>query len=195
MAKLGLDEIMDLREYERVREVFRREIIDHKKIRRVTLGPILTALFESKNTIKFQIQEMARAEKMTSDEAIIQELDTYEPLVPKQHQMVATVFIELVTKEELMHWLPLLVGIEKSIALILNDGEVVRAKPEKEHESQLTRSDITSTVHYITFDMSEAQVGKFTSGDLQLMVDHSEYQYSTKLSEGFRQSILSDWAD
>ncbi len=195
MAKLGLDEIMDLREYERVREVFRREIIDHKKIRRVTLGPILTALFESKNTIKFQIQEMARAEKMTSDEAIIQELDTYEPLVPKQHQMVATVFIELVTKEELMHWLPSLVGIEKSIALILNDGEVVRAKPEKEHESQLTRSDITSTVHYITFDMSEAQVGKFTSGDLQLMVDHPEYQYSTKLSEGFRQSILSDWAD
>ncbi|NNN12240.1 MAG: DUF3501 family protein [Acidimicrobiaceae bacterium] len=195
MAKLGLDEIMDLRGYERIREEFRREIIDHKKTRRVTLGPILTALFESKSTIRFQIQEMARAEKMISDEAITQELDTYEPLVPKQHQMVATVFIELVTKEELMHWLPLLVGIEKSIALVLNDGEVVRAKPEKEHESQLTRSDITSTVHYITFDMSEAQVGKFTNGDLQLMVDHPDYQYSTKLSEVFRQSILSDWAD
>lgn len=186
---------MDLRGYERIREEFRREIIDHKKTRRVTLGPILTALFESKSTIRFQIQEMARAEKMISDEAITQELDTYEPLVPKQHQMVATVFIELVTKEELMHWLPLLVGIEKSIALVLNDGEVVRAKPEKEHESQLTRSDITSTVHYITFDMSEAQVGKFTNGDLQLMVDHPDYQYSTKLSEVFRQSILSDWAD
>ncbi len=193
MAKLGLDEIMDLREYERIRAEFRREIIDHKKTRRVALGPILTALFESKKTIKFQIQEMARAEKMISDEAIAQELDTYEPLVPKQHQMVATVFIELVTQEELKHWLPLLVGIERSIALVLNDGEVVRAKPEKEHESQLTRSDITSTVHYIAFDMSEAQVGKFMDGDLQLMVDHPEYQYSTDLSDEFRQSILSDW--
>ena len=195
MATLHLDEIMDLREYERIREQFRREIIDHKKTRRVSLGPIMTALFESKDTIRFQIQEMARAEKMISDEAISQELSTYEPLVPKKNQMVATVFIELVTKEELMHWLPLLVGIEKSIALVLSDGEVLFALPEADHESQLTRSDITSTVHYVTFDLTQAQADKFKSGDFYLKVDHPDYRHSTKLGKDFRNSILEDWKD
>ena len=195
MATLHLDEIMDLREYERIREQFRREIIDHKKTRRVSLGPIMTALFESKDTIRFQIQEMARAEKMISDEAITQELTTYEPLVPKKNQMVATVFIELVTKEELMHWLPLLVGIEKSIALVLSDGEALFALPEADHESQLTRSDITSTVHYITFDLTQLQADKFKSGDVYLKVDHPDYRHSTKLGKDFRNSILEDWKD
>ena len=83
MTKLALDDIADLRAYERERIEFRQEIIALKKRRRIHVGPHLTLLFENRQTIRFQIQEMARAEKILSDEGIQTELDIYNPLIPE----------------------------------------------------------------------------------------------------------------
>src|SRR3546814_13520606 len=116
-AKLGLDDIADLRAYERERDEFRRHVIELKKRRRVHVGTILTLVFECRDTIRFQIQEMARVEKLITDEAIQNELDTYNPLIPDAGQLCATVFLELTSDEQLREWLPTLVGIDRSLKI------------------------------------------------------------------------------
>ena len=112
--KLTLDDIADLRAYEREREDFRAEVIALKKRRRVGVGPFMTFVFENRDTIRFQIQEMARVEKLITDEAIETELRTYNPLVPEPGELAATLFIELTSELALRDWLPRLVGIEQS---------------------------------------------------------------------------------
>src|SRR3954462_6871240 len=123
---LTLDDIADLRAYEREREAFREHVIALKKRRRVGVGPYVTLVFENRDTIRFQIQEMARVEKLITDEAIQGELDAYNPLIPDAGQLCATVFLELTSDEELRRWLPQLVGIERSIALRVGSGDGAR---------------------------------------------------------------------
>src|SRR3954470_288436 len=106
MTKLAIDDIADLRAYERERADFRREVIVLKKRRRVGVGPVVTLLFENRDTIRFQIQEMARAEKIATDEGIQVELDVYNPLIPEPGTLAATMFIELTSDADLREWLP-----------------------------------------------------------------------------------------
>src|SRR5579884_1166174 len=106
MPKLTLDDILDLRAYEREREAFRARVIELKKLRRVALGPLVSVVFENLDTVRFQIQEMARAERMLTDEAIQNELDAYNPLIPDPGELSATLFLELTSDAELREWLP-----------------------------------------------------------------------------------------
>src|SRR3954451_8240958 len=105
MPKLTIEDIADLRAYERERADFRRSVIELKKRRRVHVGPVVTLLFENADTIRFQIQEMARAEKILTDEGIQTELDIYNPLIPSPGHLAATLFIELTSDAELREWL------------------------------------------------------------------------------------------
>src|SRR3954454_23820396 len=122
MTKLTLDDIADLRAYERERPEFRQHVIALKKRRRIHVGEFLTLVFENATTIRFQIQEMARAEKTLSDEGIQTELDIYNPLIPEPGNLAATLFIELTSDAELREWLPKLVGIEQHLVLRLSEG-------------------------------------------------------------------------
>jgi hypothetical protein len=192
MPKLTLDDISDLRAYERERDGFRREVIALKKLRRVPIGDFLTLVFENEQTIRFQIQEMARAEKLLTDEAIETELRIYNPLVPNPGQLCATLFIELTSKEALMEWLPKLVGIERSVALRLADGRLVHAVVDEDHERQLTREEITASVHYVRWDLTPDQVEGFASGPVSLAVDHPDLQISTELSPERSAALLGD---
>ena len=180
MTKLTLDDIADLREYEREREAFREHVIALKKRRRIALGPFVTLLFENRDTIRFQIQEMARAERMLSDEAIQTELDIYNPLIPESGRLCATLFIELTSEAELREWLPKLVGVERSVQLRIGD-DVVRARPEDAHEAQLTREDVTASVHYVWFDLTPEQVAALGTAPVTLAVDHPAYQHAATL--------------
>src|SRR2546423_2737755 len=147
MRRLTLNDIADARAYERERDVFREHVMDLKRRRRVQVGPIVTLLFESRDTIRFQIQEMARAEKLFSDEQIITELDVYNPLIPEPARSSATLFIELTSKPELEEWLPKLVGIERSVELHIGEGpnhggrgaDTVTSEVDRGHEEQRTR--------------------------------------------------------
>ncbi len=109
---LTLADVLDLRAYERVREEYRAQVIARKRLRRVALGPIMTLVFECVDTVRFQVQEMARVEKIISDEAIQVELDIYNRLLPQVGELSATLFIELTSDGSLREWLPRLVGIE-----------------------------------------------------------------------------------
>jgi hypothetical protein len=194
-VRLTIDDIADQRAYERERDAFRAHIIDLKKIRRIGIGPFVTIVFENRDTIRFQIQEMARAEKILTDDAIQTELDIYNPLIPEKGSLAATLFIELTSKDDLVAWLPKLVGIERAIELRIGEPgneEVVRARPDAEHERQLTRETITASVHYIHFELTAAQVERFASEPVRVGVAHANYAYATELADTSRQSLLVD---
>ena len=192
--KLTLDDIADLRAYERGREEFRNHIIALKKLRRNGVGPHITLVFENRDTVRFQIQEMARAEKILSDEGIQTELDIYNAIIPEPGSLSATLFIELVSDAELREWLPKLVGIERAIVLRFGGFEV-RCRPEADHEAQLTRDEITASVHYVFFDFSPEQVEAWGTGPVELAVDHPAYQFATTLREESVAELATDLRD
>lgn len=190
-AKLTIDDIADLREYERERESFRDHVIALKKRRRIGVGPFVTLLFENRDTIRFQIQEMARAERMLSDEAIQTELDIYNPLIPERGRLSATLFIELVSKDELVEWLPKLVGVEQSVRLHIGD-DVVPARPEDAHQEQLTRDDVTASVHYVWFDLTDEQVAALATQPVTLAIEHPSYEHATTLLPDTISELVAD---
>src|SRR4051812_24053141 len=180
MAKLTLADIADLRAYERERDEFRQHVIEVKQRRRIHVGPFITLLFENRETIRFQIQEMARAERILTDEGIQTELDIYNPLVPEPGHLAATLFVELTSEADLREWLPRLVGIETAVELRLGDGDarrVVRCTVDPDHEKQLTRAEVTASVHYVHFDLDEADVEAFASGPVALATAHPAYEH------------------
>ncbi len=189
---LTLEDIEDLRAYERGRDAYRRAVIELKKRRRVSVGPIVSMVFENRETVRSQVQEMARAERMVTDEQIQTELDIYNALVPGPGELSATLFIELTGEQLLRQWLPRLVGIEHAVVLRLDHGDLVRGVPEAAHEEALTRPEITASVHYLRFAFTSAQVERFAAGPVVLAVDHPEYPESAALADQVRQELLED---
>lgn len=193
--QLTLDDIADLRAYEREREEFRSRIIALKKRRRIGVGPHITLLFENRDTIRFQIQEMARAEKILSDEGIETELRIYNPLIPDPGHLSATLFIELTSDDLLREWLPKLVGIERSVVLGAGSGAArrpVRCRVDPDHEAQLTRDEITASVHYLHFDVPAEAVDLLAESGGTLEIDHPEYSFETVLTAENVAELLAD---
>jgi hypothetical protein len=192
---LGLDDILDVRAYERVRDDYRRRVIDLKRRRRVPLGPILTAVFESVDTVRFQVQEMARAERITTDEGIQHELDVYNRLLPAEGELSATLFVELTTEADLRHWLPRLVGVERALAFELGEpvDTVVESVPEVTHAEALTRESVTAVVHYVRFLFPPEAARRFSAADpVALAVHHPEYEAATVLTPEVRDALAGD---
>lgn len=193
--KLTLSDIADMREYERERADFRAHVIELKKRRRVGLGPFVTVLFENRDTIRFQIQEMARVEKLLTDEAIETELRVYNPLVPEPGELALTLFIELTSELALRDWLPRLVGIERTLELRIGAGDdriVVPCIPDEEHQEQLTREEITASVHYIHFQLDANQIEAFAAGPVELALTHESYEHATTLGADTVAELLTD---
>jgi hypothetical protein len=192
LGGLTLDDVLDLRAYERVRDDYRARVIERKRNRRVGLGPIMTLVFECLDTVRFQVQEMARVEKIISDQAIQVELDIYNRLLPEPGELSATLFIELTSEEALREWLPELVGIEHRIALWM-DGTVVSSVPEAEHAAALTRETITPAVHYLRFGFSQDQLEAFRRAErVSLRSTHPAYEAETVLPPAVRAELLGD---
>lgn len=193
-GKLTLDDIADVRAYERERSEFRARVIELKRRRRLSLGPVLTLVFENRDTVRFQIQEMARVERLASDEAIQTELDTYNPLIPGPGVLCATLFLELTTEEAMTTWLPALVGIERSLVLRCADGTEIRSRAEAQHQGQLTRETVTAAVHFVQFDVDDAQAAALGAGAVSLVCDHPAYPYAVALPAETVAELRSDLA-
>lgn len=189
--KLTIDDIADARAYEREREQFRAHIIELKRRRRVHLGTIVSLVFENRDTMRWQVQEMARVEKIFTDEGIQEELDVYNPMVPDAGQLCATLFLELTNDDQMREWLPKLVGIEHSLVFRLPDGSEVRSVAEQSHASQLTREHVTAAVHFIEFRFTPAQVEAFTEGVL-LAIDHPDYLEAVELAPFTVEELRAD---
>jgi hypothetical protein len=187
-----LADVLDLRAYERVREDYRARVIARKRNRRVGLGPIMTLVFECLDTVRFQVQEMARVEKIISDEAIQVELDIYNRLLPGERELSATLFIELTSDGALRDWLPRLVGIERQVGIWI-DGHVVASVPEAQHAAALTRETVTPAVHYVRFGFTETLVESFRgAAEVALVSTHPAYEARTVLPPAVREELLGD---
>jgi hypothetical protein len=192
MRKLTNRDIKDLREYERERDAFRAEIISMKKKRRIHIGEIITMVFENAATMRFQIQEMARVERLIRDEQIEHELATYNELIPETGQLSSTLFIEITDEQSLRYWLPRLTAIQDHVHI---DVAGERSTGRERDIDRLTREDeITTTVHYLKFDFTDAQRAAFVDGPVSIVIDHPEYQERTELTDEQRDELLGDFA-
>lgn len=193
MRKLTLEDITEPRAYERERERFRAEIIATKRRRRIALGMLLTLVFENRQTVRFQVQEMVRAERMLSDEAVAHEVETYNALIPDECELSATLFIELTSEALLAEWLPKFVGVQRAVGIRLGDGSLVVGEPQD--EDRLTREEITTTVHYLKFRFTPEQRQRFcaeSSGGVAIVVHHREYGAEVVLTEEQHRELVDD---
>ena len=192
MRKLSVDDIVDHRAYERERDEFRARIIAMKRRRRIALGDLLTIVFENTDTMRFQVQEMARAERMLADEAIATEVRTYNELIPDDGELSGTLFIELTNDAALREWLHKFVNVQHHLHFELADGSRVDAVPED--EERLTRDDVAATVHYLKFCFTPEQRDALTRGSTRLVVDHPLYAAVAELTDEQRAELAADFA-
>ena len=190
--KLTLDDIADLRAYERERPDFRAHVIEVKRRRRVAIGEMLTIMFENRDTMRLQIQEMIRAEKLVTDEGVMEELKVYNPMIPNPGQLCATLFLELTSEEQVREWLTKLAGLENSIFIQLSDGTKIRGTIDAQHAAGLTRPDVTAAVHYLTFEFTPEQVEQFAFGPVSVVCDQPNYLQMADLLESTKTELLTD---
>lgn len=180
--KLTVDDILDLRAYEKVRAETKAATLETKRRRRIELGTIVTVMFESRDTMWYQIHEMLRAERVISDEGVLDELRAYNPLIPEPGQLCATIFVELTSDAAMREWLPKLVGIERSLRIRLANGREVAPVTDEQHDASLTRDDVTAAVHYIRFEFGPDDLVAFGEGPVQLLCTHPNYLEAAELA-------------
>jgi hypothetical protein len=193
VKKLTVDDIADHRAYEKERDEFRSHIIDMKRRRRIPVGDLVTIVFENTDTMRWQVQEMARAERMLTDDAISDQVTTYNELIPNDGELSGTLFIELTDDAKLREWLPKLVNIQHAVRFDLADGSHVDAVPQD--EERLSREDVTATVHYLKFPFSPAQQQTFTAGSARIVIDHTDYHAVADLTDEQRAELARDFTE
>ncbi|MEI7554019.1 DUF3501 family protein [Candidatus Chlorohelix sp.] len=192
MRVLELADVKDIAAYEKVRDEFRRRIIELKKLRRIGVGDIITLVFENRDTLLFQVQEMMRAERIVHDPQIQDELDTYNPLLPGPLELSATMFIEIDNQQELRRRLSTLLGIEEHFALVIGKNRV----PARFEEGRSTAERL-STVHYVRFQLTAAQVAQLKDPlvEVALAFDHPNYREQAVLPLPIRLELSKDPED
>ncbi|MGH8647836.1 MAG: DUF3501 family protein [Burkholderiales bacterium] len=194
MAQITRDSLMTLEAYARARPQFRARVMAHKKNRTLHLGPHLTLIFEDELTIRYQVQEMLRAER-TFEEADIQgELDAYNPLIPDGANWKATLMIEYPDVDERRRMLARLIGIEDRVWVQVAGHARVRAIADEDLERDTAEK--TSAVHFLRFELGPAMVRSLKQGAaLAVGVDHPEYSHTIEaVDPAVRASLVNDLA-
>lgn len=189
MRKLESSDLWPLPDYERVREDFRRRLIEMKKRRRVKVGDLLSFIFENRDTVRFQVMEILRSESLTDPVRVHEELDIYNTLLPGRDELSATLFIEVLDSERLPVEMARLHGIERAVYLEIA-GERVPAVFEVGRAAE----EALSTVQYVRFHLKPAFA--FALRDegetVALVVDHPNYRSRAVLAKETRQSLAED---
>jgi hypothetical protein len=192
MAKLSSDKLMTLEAYSKARDAIRAEVMAHKKNRNVALGEHVTLIFEDELTIRYQVQEMLRAEKVFEEAGIQDELDAYNPLIPDGCNWKATMMIEYEDVEERRHMLTKLVGIEDRVWVQVDDFDRVFAIADEDLERSTEQK--TSAVHFLRFELMPEMSRALKQGVvLRMGVDHPAYQAKLDpVPAEIRASLLRD---
>ncbi|HZS68622.1 MAG TPA: DUF3501 family protein [Burkholderiales bacterium] len=185
------DSLLSLEAYARERNAFRARVIEHKKRRTVSLGGHVTLLFEDELTVRYQVQEMLRIERIFDEEGIQHELDAYNPLVPDGSNWKATMLIEYPDEAERKRRLAELKGIERRVWIEVRGAERVYAIADEDLERE--NEDKTSSVHFLRFElgapMREA-LGR--GGAVTVGIDHPRYRASVELAPEVRAALCAD---
>jgi uncharacterized protein DUF3501 len=192
MNKVVLSEILDIAQYEKAREEFRRRVIEVKKNRRLPVGPMVTFVFENHDTVLFQIQEMMRAERIVDDDAVRHEVDTYNQLLPDENELAATMLIELPDAARIREEITKFHG--------MNTGEVTYIRVGDERlpgvfDAGQSDDRRISAVQYVRFRFNDAQREAFVTGATpsRLVISHPNYRHEALIMGAVRGELAKDF--
>ena len=185
-------DLIPAEEYSKNRKVYRKEIVNYKKDRRVSLGPYANFYFESYETMKAQIQEMLHIEK-GGDEQLKDELAAYNPLIPKGKELVATLMFEIDNPLSRAEFLNKVGGIEEKVFLKIGE-EIIKSIPEQDVD-RTSAEGKASSVQFIHFKFTDEQIKKFKdeTSEISIGIDHEMYAHTVKLNESAKNALALDF--
>jgi hypothetical protein len=194
MPSITPGSLMTLETYAKVRQEFRARVIAHKKNRKVHLGENVTLIFEDELTIRYQIQEMLRAEKIFDEGGILAELEAYGPLVPDGANWKATMMIEYPDPIERAARLAKLIGMEDKVWVRVNGCDPVYAIADEDMERE--NEEKTSAVHFLRFELVGEMIKALHQGaSLSMGIDHHAYEVTAEpVPVAVRESLIKDLA-
>jgi Protein of unknown function (DUF3501) len=193
MKLLQPSDILNMVEYEKVRDTRRRRIVELKKPRRVSVGRYLTFVFENRDTVWFQIQEMVRAERIVDDAKIAEEVEVYNSLLPQPGELAATLMIEIDDAAQIKPVLDTLLGIDTRDYVKMTVGPHVIVGDFEVGHSDEERGKL-SAVHFVRFALPPAARDLFRTGEVALVVEHPNERARAVLGDATKQCLLDDLA-
>lgn len=186
------ESLLPLEAYARERPAFRARVMEHKKDRSVHLGEHVTLLFEDELTIRYQVQEMLRIERIFEEDGIQHELDAYNPLVPDGGNWKATMLIEYPDAEERRRMLAQLKGIERRVWVQVEGHGKVYAIADEDLERE--NEEKTSSVHFLRFELDEpARAAAQRGAALSIGIDHPAYRFALEpVPPAIREALAKD---
>ena len=190
--KLTRSDLWSLEEYASRRQTFRAEVIAHKKLRNIALGPHATLYFEDRLTMRYQIQEMLRVERIFEAAEIEEELESYNPLIPDGSNWKATFMIEYGDVEERKVALATMGGIEQTVWVRVGEsGEKIFAITNEDMER--TREEKAAAVHFMRFELGADEVAALKSGESLFMgIDHASLPGTYEVAADQRAALIAD---
>ena len=194
LPPLTRQDLMSLERYSTARKDFRARVIEHKRNRSVALGPNATWSFEDQLTMQYQVQEMLRVERIFEADAIQEELDAYNPLIPDGHNWKATFLLEFPDADERRVRLSQLKGVEDRCWVQVAGFERVYAIADEDLERE--NDDKTSSVHFLRFELSPQMCAQVKAGAaIGAGIDHDNYRHAlASLPQNVRDSLAKDIA-
>jgi hypothetical protein len=191
MRLIQRNEVLAIGEYEAIREHFRARVIEEKRPRRVRIGEHLTVVFENRDSVLLQIQEMLRTERITSESGILHEIETYNDLVPRDGQLSLTLFVEIPERALREKMLVDLAGLEDAIAIEV-DGVAARATGKREGAVP----DRTTAVHYLKVDLPVAAQAaiKARKARVAIAILHPRYFERVEVGRATLEKLAEDLA-
>ncbi len=191
MRKLQRGDVKDIIEYERVRDAFRQHVIEVKRSRRVSVGPSVTLVFENRDTVLFQIEEMMRAERIVQEDKVQEEINIYNDLLPGRDELSATLFIEITNKRRIKLVLDRMMGIDQGEKVWIEFGD---ERVAASFEQGRSNDEKISAVHFVQFRFTPQQSRRFRSGEdaAMLVVRHNTYRHKTPITDDVRKSLSKD---
>lgn len=191
MKMLTHEDLIPNLDYERQREGFRSRIIELKRRRRISIGPLITLVFENRDTLQFQVQEMIRVERIFDPVKVREELDVYNALLPRPGELSATLLIEIVEQKKMKKWLDLFMGLDRGQKVAICGGQdTVFGEFEGGHSHETK----ISAVHFLRFKPSVTLTATLEHREIPvtLSVDHATYHEAAMVPWDMRQEWLAD---
>ena len=190
MKKIALDDILGFAAYEKVRQQFRDDIIDKKKRRRLAVGDKISIVFENRDTVIFQIQEMLRAERIADLDKIREEIEVYNELIPSPGELSATLFIEIEDQAHLREDLLKFLGIDESVYFRVGAHSI-----QGRFEEGRSKEDKISAVQYVRFSFDTQAREAFRRGEpAEIVIDHPNYKARAVIASDAQRSLAEDLA-
>lgn len=189
MKKLTRADIRGPKLYEAIRDDMRKRVIAIKRLRRVSVGPLVTLVFENRATMISQVEEMCRAEGLHEPDKIQAEIDVYNQILPDEGQLAATLLVEITDEAAIAPTLLKLVGLQDHVWLIVG-GERIKA----EFDPEQFAADKMAAVQYLRFTLpAPAQKALRGAGNgVAIAIDHPQYRHEARLGDESRASLAAD---